>query len=114
MAEVFVQSKAGLWLQTFMYIDSGADISLFPRQFGEALGLVFPREEIREIRGIGGRGIPVIISTIKMRVGRKTINARIACGLTEDVPLILGRMDVFDAFKVTFDQAKRVVRFQSP
>ena len=114
MAEVFVQSKTGLWLQTFMYIDSGADISLFPRQFGEALGLVFPREEIREIRGIGGSGIPVIISTIKMRVGRKTINARIACGLTEDVPLILGRMDVFDAFKVTFDQAKRVVRFQSP
>ncbi len=102
----------GLWLQTFMYIDSGADMSLVPLQFGRALGLVLSKDT-REIRGIGGRAIPVIMSRVKMRIGRKVLNARIAWSLTEDVPLILGRMDVFDVFKVTFDQAKRMVRFHS-
>ncbi len=96
-----------------MYIDSGADMSLVPRQFGEALGLLLSREEIREIRGIGGRGIRVIIATVKMRIGRRVLNTRIAWSLTEDVPLILGRMDVFDAFKVIFDQPRRKVEFQS-
>jgi Aspartyl protease len=97
-----------------MYIDSGADVSLVPLQFGRALGLQPNKQDIQEIQGIGGRGIAVIMSTVKMRIGRKILEARIAWSLTEDVPLLLGRMDVFDAFKVTFDQAKRKVLFQSP
>ncbi len=96
-----------------MYIDSGADMSLLPRQLGEAIGLALARDNTQEVQGIGGRSIPVIMSAVKMRIGRRVIDARIACSLSEDVPLILGRMDVFDSFKVTFDQSRGLVEFQS-
>jgi len=31
--------------------------------------------------------------------------------MTEEVPLLLGRMDVFEKFRITFDERKRVVDF---
>ncbi len=96
-----------------MYIDSGADLCLFPRQFGEALGLVLSKDNLQEIRGIGSRGIPVSMTTVNMRIGKKIVETRVAHCLTEDVPLILGRMDVFDNFKIKFDQAQKIVTFQS-
>ncbi len=96
-----------------MYIDSGADISLIPRQLGEALGLVSSKGSIQEIGGIGGKSVSVIISAVKIRIGRRVLDARIAWSLIDDVPLILGRMDVFDTFTVRFDQRKGVVEFSS-
>ncbi len=96
-----------------MYIDSGADISLIPRQLGEALGFVATKRDTQEIRGIGEKSVPVIISAVKMKIGRKVLDARIAWSLVDDVPFILGRMDVFDAFTVTFDQRRGIVDFIS-
>ncbi len=96
-----------------MYIDSGADISLIPRQLGESLGLSFSKDQVRDIRGLGRGTIPVIISNVETMIGTRTLKARIAWALTEDVPLILGRLDVFDAFKVTFDQKNSIVTLAS-
>lgn len=96
-----------------MYIDSGADISLIPRQLGEALGLSFSKDQVRDIRGVGRGSIPVIISNVETMIGRRRLKARIAWALTEDVPLILGRLDVFDAFKVTFDQKNSIMTLTS-
>ena len=113
MAEVLIQAKDGGWLTAFMYIDSGADVSLIPRQFGEVLGLTVEREKIHEIKGLGERTVPVIMKKLKMRIDKKTFVAGIAWSLIEEVPLILGRLDVFDSFKITFDQKSEVVGFES-
>ena len=96
-----------------MYIDSGADVTLIPRQVGEALGLSFSKDKVRNIRGIGKGAIPVIISTVEVMIGTRTMRTRIAWSMVEDVPLILGRLDIFDAFKVTFNQKNSIVTFTS-
>ena len=113
MAEVSIQARDGGWLTAFMYIDSGADISLIPRQFGEVLGLTVKGEKIHEIKGLGEKIVPVILKKLKMKIDEKTLAARVAWGLIEEVPLILGRLDVFDSFKVTFNQKNEVVEFES-
>ena len=78
-----------------MYVDSGADITLLPRELGENLDLTIEEEKIQEISGVGGGSIPVIIKTIEMRIGDHAMNARVAWSLEEDVPALLGRMDIF-------------------
>jgi len=111
VAEVSLRSKTVPWIQTFMYIDSGADISVIPRQVGEALELNFSRDRVRNIRGIGKGTIPVIMADLEIKVGEKVLKSQVAWASNEDIPLILGRRDVFDAFKISFDQRQRTVTF---
>jgi predicted aspartyl protease len=113
VAEVLIQSKSGKWYPLFMYVDSGADISLIPRQVGESLGLDFDKSKIQEVKGIGERAVPVVISYVRLKIGKKEFDSKIAVSLIEEVPLILGRTDVFDEFLVTFDQKNKIVAFIS-
>ena len=95
-----------------MYIDSGADISMIPYRFGKALRFEqTSKDRIRRIRGIAGRSVPYLVKRLTFVFGRRKLSARVASSMTEEVPLLLGRMDVFDKFRITFDERKRVVDF---
>jgi len=85
------------------YVDSGADVTLIPKSIGDLLGLTLasPRE-IREIKGIGERGVPIVIRRLQLQVGSKVFPARVAWCLLEEVPLLLGRLDCFRLFEITF------------
>lgn len=111
VADVYFTDKEGKELIAFMYIDSGADIILIPRQFGELLGFETEGDRIEEIGGIGNTKIPVIIKKTTIRVGDKTIAARVAWALIEEVPYLLGRLDVFDTFDVLFKQRNKKIQF---
>ena len=95
-----------------MYVDSAADLTLIPLKLGEALGLKYRHSEIREVKGIGRKPIPVVIRKLQMKMAGKSIYARVAWSLVEEVPILLGRRDVFDLFRVTFDEAKQMVIFE--
>ena len=109
VAEVYFKDVEGKDLISFMYVDSGADITLLPRELGENLGLMIEEEEIQEISGVGGGSIPVIIKTIAMRIGDHAMNAMVAWSLEEDVPALLGRIDVFNDTRVSFIHNEMVV-----
>ncbi len=109
VAEVYFKDAEGKDLISFMYVDSGADITLLPRELGENLDLTIEEEKIQEISGVGGGSIPVIIKTIEMRIGDHAMNARVAWSLEEDVPALLGRMDIFNGTKVSFIHNATVV-----
>ena len=95
-----------------LYIDSGADISMIPYRFGKALRLQqTPRDRVRRIRGIAGRSVPYVVKRLNFVFGRRKITARVAWPMTEEVPLLLGRMDLFEKFRITFNERKRVVDF---
>jgi len=97
----------------WMYMDSGADITLIPFSVGKFLGFELKKdEEIRRIGGIGGGKVPVVLRKVRMRIGTKELKTRIAWCLDEDVPLILGRLYVFDNFKITLDQKESVIIFE--
>ena len=93
-------------------VDSGADITLIPRNLGEFLGLSFTGEKIREIRGIGEGAIPYVIKTIVMKIGAYKFKSRIGIALIEEIPMILGRLDVFDNFNIEFRQKERLTIFR--
>ena len=85
------------------YVDSGADITLIPKSVGDLLGLTLTSpQEIREIKGIGERGVPIVIRCLRLQVGSKVFPARVGWCLLEEVPLLLGRLDCFRLFDISF------------
>lgn len=85
------------------YVDSGADVTLIPKSVGDLLGLTLASsQEIREIKGIGERGVPIVIRRLQLQVGSKVFPVRVAWCLLEEVPLLLGRLDCFRLFTIAF------------
>ncbi len=96
-----------------MYIDPGADISMIPYRFGKALGFKQEEEDnIQEVKGISGAGIPYSIKEITLILNGRKIKARIAWALVEEVPMLMGRMDIFDKFRIIFDEKKGWIDFE--
>jgi hypothetical protein len=92
-------------------VDAGADITLIPMRIGSALRLPTAKpEEIFPLGGIGGV-LPVVYRKVLMELGKYRLEARIAWAQSERPPLLLGRVDVFDFFKITFDQTDRMTTF---
>ncbi len=88
-------NSAGEWIPEWMYVDSGADITLIPRSVGELHGFEVNKSKIVDITGVGGGTVPVIVKKVIISVGEEIFDARVAWALIEDVPPLLGRMDVF-------------------
>lgn len=100
----------GIEVPEHVYVDSGADISLVPKSVGDALGFKIEKtDKITEVKGIGERGVPIIIKKIKMMLGDNLLETRIAWALVEEVPLLLGRADVFNLFDICFNKNKKTV-----
>jgi len=112
VAEVILE-RDGFAVEMPMYIDSGADISMIPFRFGRALG--FRQEEsdtIHELKGISGVGIPYILKEVNLVLNGIRLNVRIAWALIEDVPMLMGRLDIFEIFRIIFDEKKGWIDFE--
>ena len=95
-----------------MYVDSGADITLVPYSVGIALGYrLNPEEEIKRIGGIGGGKISIVLRKAKMRINNEELEIRLAWCMSEDVPLILGRMDIFNKFDILLKEREKKTAF---
>ncbi len=111
IAEVFLKTQSNSWIEFHPYIDSGADITMISLSLGKLLGLKINEDKIQRIGGIRG-SVPIIYAHREMRIGEVVFDAKIAWSLIENVPLLLGRTDVFDIFKVTFEQYKKIIIFE--
>ncbi len=111
IAKVEFKSSMG-WVPELMYIDSGADITLIPKSLGDLLGFDIKTEAIHDVRGIGETAIPVILKNIELKLGEYVFNSRVAWALIEEVPPLLGRLDVFDEFDVNFAQNEKKIVFR--
>lgn len=85
-----------------MLLDSGADLSLIPYSVGEAIGLELDMENRGEVQGLGEGSVPYILSQVRIKIGDIETSVRIGWALIEEVPLILGRLDVFQKFSAEF------------
>lgn len=110
VADISLKTKQNAWIEFHPYIDSGADVTMVPLSLGKLLGFEVGEGKIQQIGGIRG-SVPVIYTKTEMKIGDKAFLAQIAWALIEDVPPLLGRRDVFDIFKVTFEQKKGVITF---
>ena len=82
---------------------------MIPYQVGIELGLTVSEDVILEAGGAGGASIPHVVKEVfarltnafvlwEIQIGDYSIHARIGWALTDEVPLLLGRLDVFDEF----------------
>lgn len=113
IASVKFKSKENTWIKLRLYIDSGADITIIPLSFGRLLGLELKKEDIKQLTGVGGTSIPVVITEVEIKINDIVFPINIAWALEEDIPPLLGRTGVFDKFVITFDQNKKIIIFDS-
>ncbi len=111
VGEIFLKTDTNE-INVPMYIDSGADITIIPRILGESLGFEVGDSKILELSGIGKAKVPVIPKQVKMKIGGKEFDARIAWCLEEEIPPLLGRLDIFNKFKIIFDEKSKEIIFE--
>ena len=111
VADVVLQSNIGA-VEVGMYIDSGADVSLIPLSIGLALGFSQKAHEIKEMKGISSEPIPYVLKKVNFIFDNFKIEAEIAWALIEEIPILLGRKDIFTRFKIIFDESKKKILFK--
>jgi hypothetical protein len=89
-------------------------MSLIPLSVGRLIGLTRTREDrLPRIFGVSRSSVSIIVKKISMRIGSSEFNARVAWSQVEEVPLLLGRMDVFPRFSVTFKERNQLTTFST-
>jgi len=111
VAKIYIKSEEGEWIPFAPYIDSGADITLIPYTLGLKLGFEITKEIIN-LHGVRGIGLPVEIRRVKMRIGEIELEPKVAWALIEEAPPLLGRLDIFDKFNITFKEKEGVIIFE--
>lgn len=100
------------WIPVLAYADSGADITLLPRSFLYFLNVKFTEDEVKEIGGVGGGKVSVIVREVQLRICEEVTGAKVAIALIKDIPYLLGREDIFDHFEVCFRNKKTYFKFK--
>jgi len=94
------------WIPVLAYADSGADIILLPSSFLYFLNAEFTEEEVKEIGGVGGGRVPVIVREVELRLCEEVIRVKVAIALVKDIPYLLGREGIFSYFDICFRNKK--------
>ncbi len=111
IASVYLRGRDDNWYLFYPYVDSGADISLFTRTDSELLGYELEDGKERLIGGIVGGLMKVYVHAILMRIGEEEFETRIGFAEREEVPRLLGRMNIFPKFQICFDEKELKVHF---
>lgn len=107
-----VLENDGNEVQVEFFVDSGADMTIIPLNFAKELGFdAWDDNEIVNALGVGGGNVPYFVRQVRISIGDKKLNIRIACSLRDDVPFLLGRKDIYDKFQVCFNGKEKKVRF---
>lgn len=86
-----------------LIVDSGADVTVLPFSAGGLLGKEVKKGERFPIGGIQG-SLDVYLHEVEAKLGSHSFKMTVAFAESDTVPSLLGRMDVFDLFDVTFKQ----------
>lgn len=103
------------FLKSAMLVDSGADISVISKDFGELLGLsISDNEKIYSANGVGGGVLKYVERELYFKINNKSIIKAPVAWLQDDryKEMIIGREVVFDAFDIEFKQAEETIIFK--
>jgi predicted aspartyl protease len=103
--------KATGEVRLYAIVDSGAVISLFPRSVCDLLGLKYEAGMKASLISATREEIPVRVHEVRIKIGEIEFSARVGFSEVENVPHLLGRLDVFDNVKIEFE--KDGVKFTS-
>ncbi len=110
VANVELRAARGHWFPASMYVDSGADMTLIPSDFGKLLGMDLSKNK-SALAGVTGAPMKVSLQATDMRIGASVQEAKVAVALRNDVPYLLGRDGIFNAFQITFEEYRQLTSF---
>ncbi|MBM4031822.1 MAG: hypothetical protein FJ291_08570 [Planctomycetes bacterium] len=100
---VSVRGPTGVATAKFL-LDSGADLSIIPHSFGRLIGLSTDGAVSAELKGVGSGPLLYHLCSARVRIRHIEFPMRIGWCKMEDVPLLLGRLDLFDRLNIEFRQ----------
>ncbi len=108
---IHLPSKDGEWTLFELYADAGADFTLLRQADCEALGYDLEAGELRLIGGVCSGLVRVFLHELPLRLGTEEFLCPVAFAEKAAVPRLLGRREVFQRFKVCYDDVGRVTEF---
>jgi len=111
VAEIHMKDKHNNWRAITMYIDSGADISIISRSFGELFGHHVEKGRKIRLKGISAEHLIAYIHKVSILIGKSEVEIEIAIATSDNVPNILGRQQIFNLFEIQFKNKKACTRF---
>ncbi len=112
VADIRLQTRKGKWIKYEAFIDSGADITIIPYSVGKYIGFEMKEENLVQFQGVAGKNVPTILTKVRMRIGDVELEPRVAWALIEEAPPLLGRLDIFDRFNITFKEREGKIIFE--
>jgi len=100
------------WVEVWAYVDSEAFYSIFDDKVAELLGIEL--EEGKRMLAVVGDGsfIPLYLHKVQMKLEEDEFEMEIGFSAKLGVGFNLLGMDLFDRYKVTFDNAAKKVVFE--
>ena len=96
-----------------MYVDSGAAYSILRAQIAEGIGFDYRKGERIYAQVGDGSFIPVYLHDLEIQLGAKQFIGKV--GFSEKLGVgfnLLGRMSIFDRFKICFMENEGVLSFE--
>lgn len=69
-------------------------------------------DTIQEVRGVSGAGVPYLLKKVTLILNGKRLKINIAWALIEEIPMLMGRKDIFNKFRIIFDESKGWIDFE--
>ncbi len=112
--DLLFRERSGYNLFAFI-VDSGADISLAPRDLGDRLGVDWAKGKKARLSGISPRpecSVEGRIHTVKTTVPALALELKLpVCFAEGNAPYLVGRETFFDQLRVSFDKPNRKTTF---
>lgn len=99
------------WQNLWFLVDSGADTTMLTLSLANQLGLNINKNKKSRLFGIGEKSVNAYPGKIDLKFEESVISVRCYFVDTEDTTLLLGRLDIFDKFNISFDSTNQKVIF---
>jgi hypothetical protein len=107
VALVEVRSESGEWKIFYPEVDSGSPISVFNKSDCDFLGYILDKGKSFCLTGVLGGSTPAYIHETEIKIGNEIIHAKIAFTDGKNHKQLIGRIDIFDKFQISFSKGSR-------
>jgi hypothetical protein len=104
----------GIWYPVEVYVDSGSAYTVLHARIADGVGFDYRAVEPIYLQVGDGSFIPVYLHDLEVQMGAERFTAKV--GFSEKLGVgfnLLGRADIFDRFRICFQESQGILTFES-
>lgn len=107
-----IKVKGSEWIEFRAFVDSGAGYSVFTASAAEMLGLDIEKGKKEFVKIGDGSFMEIFSFKLRVMLADKEFEAKIGFSRSLGIGFnILGRLDIFEKFRVCFDETEKIIEF---